>query len=165
MLCKNCCVLELKKIALKFRVLSFIPTVITNNCSCFEFNIQKYFLYSAIAVRKLCETQSMNKLRESVVDVMRYPYIGDEEWVPNVICVDNYDSQRFSNEKLKLSKVYNSIVHSHTCDVIYHRKKHFKYAAYLGVSSDKDQRKYLYVIAIKDWIELLDLIVKAFDKC
>lgn len=130
-----------------------------------EHSISREVLYSATIIRKLIENEKevkaisrKNQWHEPPlqilhyrVPVLKYPFIGDEEWVYYNMAVEDYDYEKVEGIKLDLGTLCNKIIHSYIWTIVYSRGKVYG----IAVASDKDKVKELYMLILWDWIEVL----------
>ena len=133
--------------------------------SIFEHSISREVLYSATIIRKLIENEKevkaisrKNQWHEPPlqilhyrVPVLKYPFIGDEELVYYNMAVEDYDYEKAEEINLDLVTLCNKIIHSYIWTIIYSHGKVYG----IAVASDKEKEKEIYVLQLRDWIEVL----------
>ena len=67
------------------------------------------------------------------------------------MAVEDYDYEKVEGIKLDLGTLCNKIIHSYIWTVLYSRGKVYG----IAVASDKEKAKGLYVLKLRDWIEVL----------
>lgn len=154
------CVSELQKASRKLRILSKIPSCIVDVFPYFDFAVRVQFLYSAIIVRKILEIHKPPKIENYKIEVLRYPYINPSEPASPMMWAADYDSANCVQEKVKLRKICNSIIHSYVYNVLYQQHQKPQCMTYIGVASDFDKEKHVYVIFIKEWLDCLTCCIK-----
>ena len=130
-----------------------------------EHTISREVLYSATIIRKLIEDEKEARTitRENHwhepplrmmhyrVPVLKYPFIGDEDWVYYNMAVENYDYEKVEEIKLDLDILCNKIIHSYILTVIYSSKRVYG----IAVASDKEKTKLIYMLKLTDWIDVV----------
>lgn len=156
------CTKELQKASRCLRVLSKIPDDVVSIFPSLNFNVKKHFVYSAIIIRKMQEIHQLPQIDNYKIKVMRYPYINTNDPASQTMWAADYDSANYIQETVELRKICNSLIHSYVYDVLYQidKNKKSQYMAYVGVASDYDKEKHVYVVSIKDWIECLLYLAK-----
>lgn len=154
------CASELRKASRKLRILSKIPSCIVKIFPYFDFAVRVQFLYSAIIVRKILEIHKPHEIENYEVEVLRYLYINPSEPASQMMWAADYDSANCVQEKVELRKICNSIIHSYVYDVLHQTNKKSRHIAYIGVASDFDKEKHIYVVSIKEWLKCLSICAK-----
>ncbi|MBR5642439.1 MAG: hypothetical protein IKW92_09955 [Firmicutes bacterium] len=130
-----------------------------------EHSISREVLYSATIIRKLIENEKeartisrKNQWHEPPLQIMRYrvpvlkyPFIGDEEWIYYNMAVEDYDYEKAEEIKLDLEKLCNKIIHSYIWTIVYSHGKVYG----IAVASDREKAKEIYLLKLADWIEVI----------
>lgn len=156
------CVKELQKTSRRLRVLSKMPDDIISIFPSLNFKVRINFVNSALIIRKMQEIHQLPQIDNYKIPVIRYPYLNANEAASQTIWATDYDSANYEKETVELRKICNSLIHSYVYDVLYQidKNKKSQYMAYVGVASDYDKEKHVYVVAIKDWIDCLLYLAK-----
>ena len=85
------------------------------------------------------------------VPVLKYPFIGDEEWIYYNMAVEDYDYEKAEEIKLDLEKLCNKIIHSYIWTIVYSHGKVYG----IAVASDREKAKEIYLLKLADWIEVI----------
>lgn len=151
------CVKELQKTSRRLRVLSKIPDDIISIFQSLNFKVRINFVNSALIIRKMQEIHQLPQIDNYQIPVIRYPYLNTNEAASQTIWAKDYDSANYVQETVELRKICNSLIHSYVYDVLYRieNNKKARHMAYIGVASDRDKEKYIYVISIQDWLQCL----------
>ncbi len=144
-----------------------------------EHKVNRAFLFSAAIIRKVIEDEkdaekTIEKHNQAVeeeswpipglpvikinVPVIKYNYISEDKFFVNSkVFINDYDTNNASREHISLAHVCNQIIHSYAWEIIYKDKKNM-YAVMMA--SDKFIEKEVYFITIKDWIEVINNVVR-----
>ena len=154
------CVKELQKASRRLRVLSKIPDDIVSIFPSLDFNVRKHFVYSAVIIRKMQEIHQLPQINNCKIKARRYSYINPNDSASQIMWAADYDSANSTQENIEVRNICNWLIHSYVYDVLYPIDKKYRRMAYIGVASDRDKDKYVYVISIQDWIEYLSYLAK-----
>ena len=90
---------------------------------------------------------------DSKVSLTKYPFIGDEDFILNMLIIEYYDQKHKESVELSLREVCNQIIHSYVWRMITNNGKDV-----YGVLMVSDRRKkdYIYMLSIDDWINVLN---------
>ena len=144
-----------------------------NLCSTFRSELSNSVLLSAIShsafsMRKILDERNFSKLQDEKLDVLAYPYIGPQEYIPREVYATNYDSRQVSNVSISLRAICNALIHSYVFHPTYSEfelsrldsalglKTSCLDASYFCITSDDDKKKCIYVVTVTDWLEIID---------
>lgn len=133
--------------------------------------VNKQFLYSAVIIRKIIEDEKrafvvLKNIAPNMpplpimckeISVWEYPYIGDSDYVPAAIWVEDYDFNNFEHYNMPLEHICNQIIHSYAWQIIYGKEY-----TILGimVASDRYKGKSGFLIHLDDWLDVLKFCVE-----
>lgn len=134
----------------------------------FEHKINRVLLLSAVVVRKIVEDEEnaqkeikkldmpmpLFKILKATINVLKYPFVGEKDFVAHKICVEDYDSPDYKKEDVSLKNCCNWMIHSYVWNLMYD-KVPGKVVGF-AVASDFDKVKCLYLVRLDDWIKSLE---------
>ena len=90
---------------------------------------------------------------DSVVTLVKYPFIGDESFILNKPILEDYDQSRKEIVKIPLREVCNQIIHSYVWGTI---TRNGKEVYGILMVSDRKKKEFIYLLELKEWMNVLE---------